>query len=234
MVGTAANDGAGVIAHQRERRGGPGGQHQMNPTATAATSLALGAALRRWRLLHRVKQNHAAEMFGVVQSTISRWESGQQAMESKERSKVEAIVSARLDTAADRVLAEFIRESTRNVHLVCDLTHRLLACSAARAHEFRVPESELLGRSLWPFATPALMAEESTLAQRGWYDQAAPCPIDIDTGENGSQIVPIWQSRCRWTRLLLSDGTPVRLVETLTASRARRSSREAPRNAPVP
>jgi len=34
----------------------------------------LGPQLKRWRALHRVKQSHAAELFGVAQSTISRWE----------------------------------------------------------------------------------------------------------------------------------------------------------------
>ena len=176
---------------------------------------ALGAALRRWRVLHSVKQVHEAELFCVTQSTISRWEMGQQAMEPREQAKVEAVVSGRLDAAADRVLAELVSESPRVVHLMCDLTHRLLACSQGRISEFGVPESELVGCSLWPFATAELVAEERRLADHGWYDRPAPPPLEIDTSENLSQIVPIWRSRCRWTRLLLSDGTPARLVETL-------------------
>ena len=179
------------------------------------SSPALGPALRRWRLLHRVKQAHAAELFGVAQSTISRWESGRQAMEPKEQAKVEAIVGTRLDAAADRVLAGLVCESPRAVHLICDLTHRLLACSPQRARQFGVPESDLIGRSLWRFATPELIAVEATLAGRGWHDLPAPAPIEFDTGDNRSRIVRIRQSRCRWTRLLLSDGSPARLVETL-------------------
>jgi transcriptional regulator with XRE-family HTH domain len=201
---------------------------------TARRNPALGTALRRWRVLHRVKQAHAAELFGVAQSTISRWESGRQAMEREEQAKVEAVVGARLDAAADRVLATLIGESPRAVHLICDLTHRLLACSAPRAKQFRVPESDLIGRSLWRFATRELVAMEGTLADRGWYERLAPPPVEFDTGHNRSQIVPIRQSRCRWTRLLLSDGTPARLVETLTPSavhRPRPAGRTGPRAA---
>lgn len=187
----------------------------MTMTKVANRRLALGAALRRWRILHRVKQEHAAELFGVNQSTISRWEMGRQSMEPKELTKVEAVVSARLDASADRVLAVLVSESPRVVHLMCDLTHRLLACSSGRAAEFGVPESELMGRSLWPYATAELIAEEQRLGDQGWYDEPAPMPLQIDTSENRSPIVPIWRSRCCWTRLLLSDGTPVRLVETL-------------------
>jgi transcriptional regulator with XRE-family HTH domain len=185
-------------------------------------SAGLAASLRRWRLLHRVKQEHAAELLGVAQSTISRWEAGRQTMEPAERLKVETVVSARLDTAADRVLATLVSESPRVVHLICDLTHRLLACSSARANEFGVPARELIGRTLLPYATAEINVVEEALAERGWYDQSAPSPFEFETGANGSRVVPIWQSRCRWTRLLLSDGTPARLVETI--SRCRRSS----------
>jgi transcriptional regulator with XRE-family HTH domain len=194
-----------------------------------ARNPALGPALRRWRLLHRVKQAHAAELFGVAQSTISRWESGRQTIEPEEQAKVEAVVGARLDAAAERVLAALVCESPRAVHLICDLTHRLLACSALRARQFGVPESELIGRSLWPFATEALVALEGTLAGRGWYERPAPPPLECDTGHNRSQIVRIRQSRCRWTRLLLSDGAPARLVETLSLNAAHRPTPAGPR-----
>jgi len=59
---------------------------------TPATHPQLGAALKRWRLLHHVKQSHAAELFNVNQSTISRWESGTQAMEPAERARAEALL----------------------------------------------------------------------------------------------------------------------------------------------
>jgi transcriptional regulator with XRE-family HTH domain len=194
-----------------------------NPAPGQTLGQALGPALRRWRLLHGVKQAHAAELFGVAQSTISRWESGRQAMEPEEQAKVEAVVGARLAAAADRVLAGLVCESPRAVHLICDLTHRLLACSSLRARQFGVPASELIGRSLLPFATAEVIAAEATLAGRGWYDRPAPPPIEFDTGDNRSPIVRIRQSRCRWTRLLLSDGAPARLVETLSITAARRS-----------
>jgi transcriptional regulator with XRE-family HTH domain len=203
----------------------------MRASNMAIPNPALGPALRRWRLLHRVKQAHAAELFGVAQSTISRWESARQAMEPEEQAKVEAVVGARLDAAADRVLAGLVSESPRAVHLICDLTHRLLACSPRRAEQFGVPESDLIGRSLLPFATEALVAMEGTLAGRGWYERPAPPPVECDTGHNRSRIVRIRESRCRWTRLLLTDGTPARLVETLTPSAAHRST-PAGRTAP--
>ncbi len=175
----------------------------------------LGGALRRWRVLHRVKQAHAAERLGVAQSTISRWEAGLQAMSSAERLAVEQIVAARLDNAADRVLAGLVSDVPRPVHLICDHSHRLLACSRHRAREFGINPSALLGASLLRFATDELVAADEQLGEEGWYDQAMPVPLVIDTGRNRSRLVPIRSGRCRWTRFILSDGSAVRLVETL-------------------
>ena len=175
----------------------------------------LGSALRRWRTLHRIKQSHAAGLFGVNQSTISRWEAGVQAMNPDERARVEALLQARLDGAADRALARLVEESGRPVHLVCDLSHRLLACSRPRAAEFALPLAELLGTSLWRFASADIMLKEAALDDVGWRDGMAPPALEFATGANGSALVPIRPGRCRWTRLILSDGSVARLVETL-------------------
>lgn len=174
-----------------------------------------GIALRRWRVLRRVKQSHAAELFGVTQSTISRWESGVQAMDPAAHQQLEQFLAARLDAAADQALARLVRESQRPVHLVCDLTHRLLACSPPRAAQFSSPLVDLLGRSLWRFATPEIFSAELALDASGWRECHAPPALEFVTGSNDSLLVPIRQSLCRWTRIPLSDGTAARLVETL-------------------
>ena len=93
----------------------------------------LGPMLKQWRMLNRVKQSHAAQMSGVCQSTISRWESGIQDADPEQRAGIEALLNARLSSAADHALARLVSGSSQPVHLVCDLTHRLLACSASRA-----------------------------------------------------------------------------------------------------
>ncbi|WP_186164565.1 helix-turn-helix domain-containing protein [Burkholderia gladioli] len=194
----------------------PISSNQATTTSLPPSALACspGASLRRWRTLRRIKQEHAAALFGVSQSTISRWEAGTQAVSHEELRRIEACLSARLDSAADRALERLVSHHTRPVHLVCDLTHRLLACSAPRAAEFAAPLSSLMGASLWPFATAEIVAREQSLRDAGWQGHPAPS-IEFDTGSNDSPQVPIRASRCRWTRFTLSDGTLARLVETL-------------------
>ncbi|MXN77896.1 helix-turn-helix domain-containing protein [Burkholderia sp. 4701] len=175
----------------------------------------LGPLLKRWRLLHRVKQHHAAELFGVAQSTISRWEAGVQQMSPDERALAERLLAARLDSAGDRALARLVAAHPGQVHLVCDLTHRLLASSRGRAAEFGMPLSALLGTSLWRYATPEIARVEASLDALGWRDRAGPPSVEFGSGANASRVVPIRRGTCRWTRMILSDGSAARLVETL-------------------
>lgn len=168
-----------------------------------------GPALRRWRLLHGIKQAHAAEIFAVSQSTISRWEAGTMAPAPDQNAKLASVLSARLGAAADWALARLVSESPRRVHLICNTTHVLLAASPSRKAEFG--REDLMGRSLWPFATPEIVVAEHEMR-----DAIGSC-VELETGENASLIVPILPSRCRWTRMMLSDGSTVRLVETLVA-----------------
>ncbi|MGC7406841.1 helix-turn-helix domain-containing protein [Pandoraea pneumonica] len=184
-----------------------------NPVCKPALATP-GATLRRWRVLRRIKQAHAAEWLGVSQSTISRWEAGTLSVTSDALVRIEALFAAQHDSAADDVLKRLVTHDSRAVHLVCDHTHRLLACSASRAAEFSSPLSMLMGVSLWPYATEAIVAREASLRDAGWYEQRAPS-MEFDTGSNDSAEVPIRPSRCRWTRITLGDGTVARLVETL-------------------
>ena len=102
-------------------------------------------------------------------------------MEPAERARMEAVLAARLDTGADRVLAGLVTESPRPVHLICDLSHRLLALSATRAQGFGCAPDAMIGRSLWPFITEELAAMEARLPTLGWREGAAVAPVEMET-----------------------------------------------------
>lgn len=174
----------------------------------------LGAALRRWRTLRRIKQQHAGELLGVSQATISRWENGHLAPDPDEEFRLRALMHARLDSAAERELARLVEHSARPVHLVCDLTHRLLALSPARERQCRLPRTALIGRSLWRYASAEIVAAERRLGELDWFGPAPPA-LEIVTGANHHAEVTIEPGRLRWARFQLSDGSAARLVETL-------------------
>jgi transcriptional regulator with XRE-family HTH domain len=174
----------------------------------------LGRSLYRWRALRRIKQQHAAELLGVSQATISRWENGQLPPDADEQLRLRTLMQARLDSAADRELARQVNHSSAAVHLVCDLTHRLLALSPSREQQCSVPRHQLIGQSLWPFASAEIIAAEKQLADLDWYGPAPPA-LELVTGPNGHHEIAIIPSRFRWVRFQLSDGSFARLVETL-------------------
>jgi transcriptional regulator with XRE-family HTH domain len=174
----------------------------------------LGRSLRLWRALRRVKQAHAAELLRVSQAMVSRWEAGTLVPDAEEQARLRQLMSARLDSAADHALARLVTDSSTSAHLVCDLTHRLLAASRGRSRDWDFRTPELLGVSLWRFATPEIQAAEAALTEDGWFEPEPPA-VELDTGANGSPVVPIRQGRMRWTRLQLSDGAFVRLAETI-------------------
>lgn len=175
----------------------------------------LGRSLRLWRTLRRLKQGSVAAELGVSQTTVSRWESGMAAPSLDEQQTLRRLMAARLDSAADFELGRLVERAPGAVHLICDLSHRLLAMSRGRERHCRLPRSELIGRALWCYATPEIVAQEARLDALGWYEPA-PGAVEFDTGASVEQDMPIIPSRMRWVRFQLSDGSFVRLTETIS------------------
>jgi transcriptional regulator with XRE-family HTH domain len=172
----------------------------------------LGRALRRWRRLRGVKQSHAAEQFGVTQATLSRWERGHHRIPHKSKRELLRLLAAPLDAAGDAGLRRLVESSSLPVHLICDLSHRLMAASPARLAEWRVDAGDLRGASLWRFASDEIRAAEGRLEGLGWYDDVGTGQVRFWTDANDSPLVPIAPGILVWERLQLSDGTLARLV----------------------
>ena len=174
-----------------------------------------GRALSRWRRLRGVKQSHAAELFGVTQATLSRWERGYHHLPDEAARRLTALLAAPLDSAGDAGLRRLVESSALPVHLICDLTHRLLAASPQRFAEWTAHASELRGTSLWRFATDEIQQAESRLGELGWYDEGTT-ELRFWTSDNHDPMVRIVPGVLVWERLTLSDGTLARLVTTVT------------------
>lgn len=185
-----------------------------NPTPTIGhADRYLGECLRTWRLLNRVKQSHAAELLSISQPTVSRIEKGLLQPSPTERAAIRELLVAQLTSAADRELVRLVNASSSSVHVVCDLTHRLIAASPRRCREFRVPLSDLLGRSLWKFATEELEQLEHRLPELGWFDGDAPAIEVCTRGRDYSEVV-VPHGEYKYMRFRLANGSHVRLIET--------------------
>ncbi|SON57357.1 putative zinc finger/helix-turn-helix protein, YgiT family [Hartmannibacter diazotrophicus] len=171
----------------------------------------LGSALRRWRTLNRVKQAALAETLGVSQTTVCRWESGAVMPSPQQVRHLSKLLTARPEAAADKALLDLVAMAHEPVHLVCDLTHRLLAASPARMATWRIPLADLLGVSLWRFASEGIRAGETRLEEAGWYKPVAPA-LTIMTERAEFPELTIRAGEIRLARIPLSDGSYARLV----------------------
>ena len=155
-----------------------------------------------------------AEVLGVSQGTVSRWESSTHEPDPSLRAKIVHVVTARSDSQSDAALKQLVVESRSAVHLVCDATHRLLAASATRAASWRGGVEGRLGVSLWPYATPGIVAAEESLRDRGWFERAFQT-VCFETGPNWSLEIPVAPSVVRWDSVPLADGRVGRLTTTV-------------------
>lgn len=154
---------------------------------------SIGRTLRQWRVIRRYKQNYVAELLKVSQATVSRWENGYIVPDSDERKAIEQLLATRLDNQGDRQLARLIESSTLSLHLVCDLTHRFLVCSAPRSRELHVETNELIGESLWQCASKEIYEAEAQLESIGWYEKPGAV-FDGKTSERQGPIIDITPS----------------------------------------
>lgn len=150
----------------------------------------LGLALRQMRLLRGIKQTHFAQLMGVNQATVSRWERGQLALSAAQQAMAHRLLAAACDSTQDAALKRLVESSTRKVHLVCDRTHRLLAASPSRQAEWRADAAEFMGRSLIGYASREILEAEATLEGLGWH--AAEFLKTIET-----EIIPLVEREYR-------------------------------------
>ena len=171
------------------------------------------ALFKRVRQQCGFKQSHVAELLGVAQATISRWERGELEI-SPERIEYLNRCANNAPPTTDCHLKRLIRHSLSPIHLICDTTHQLLAASPARLQEWGPQASELCGQSLWQFATDEIREAEQRLSNIGWCEGLTRSAVTYTRGreERGLRIFPGW---LLWERVPLADGGVGRLVTTI-------------------
>ena len=186
--------------------------------------LDFGRSLRRLRRLTGMKQSHLAELAGVTQATVSRWESGTHQPTPEQAVKLLPLLEARLDPAADAMLKRLVESSSLRVHLVCELltgcwryqrrggrnggTMRpaFMARRCGRSHRVGFRRARLDCRN---WAGMSLRRCRSP----GWTDFNYPGVIRMGPG--------MWL----WERMQISDGRFVRLVTSMKLEDLRRTVR---------
>jgi transcriptional regulator with XRE-family HTH domain len=165
--------------------------------------------LRRQRRARGWKQGHVAALLGVDQSTVSRWEAGVLVPDAGAVERALRLLGAA--PGDDCALRRLVRASRVPCHLVTDTDHRLLAVSPAREREWGRSAAELIGKSLWRFATPEIVQAEAQLGARAWWDEPAPAPVIVNTSAGCTEGLHIVAGLMVWERVWLASGEPARL-----------------------
>jgi transcriptional regulator with XRE-family HTH domain len=181
------------------------------PLELPTSSVLIGRSLRHWRRLNNVKQSTIAEVLGVSQASVSRWEAGQARLTRREKGALTRLIGARPTSAADQALLDLVASSPEPMHLICDLSHRLLAASPGRLATWRKGMDELRGTSLWHFASKDIVRAEKGLPDLGWHD-AISAELRFETEFHDCPTLWIKSGTIIWTRIPLSNGTMARLV----------------------
>lgn len=184
----------------------------MDGTSSYPSVPALMRAVRRTRALRGMKQSHLAELLRVGQSSISKWESGTHVPPGDMLDSLARFVTEAPARPSDAILKRLVEQSSREVHLVCDATHRLLAASPSRRAEWHLPSGN--GEPMWRYATPEIRRAEDLLPKFGWSERNGMAVL-FATGERCDPVVPIRPGRVLWERLPIGDHGWARLVTTL-------------------
>ncbi|MFH1805000.1 MAG: helix-turn-helix domain-containing protein [Pseudomonadota bacterium] len=170
-----------------------------------------GRQLRQWRRASEIKQDRLADILGVTQATVSRWEQGRQSPAPLHHKLLQDMMTRNRNFRLDQAIKRLVCQSRQRVHLIEDRSHRLLCSSLPRQEEWQRPDNDLLGQSLWRFATPEIAAAEKSLHDMGWHDDQADHIVFATSGRDGPPM-PIMDRYILWERFFLSDGTAVRLT----------------------
>jgi transcriptional regulator with XRE-family HTH domain len=173
---------------------------------------SLMRAVRRTRLLRGMKQSHLAELLGVGQASVSKWEGGRHIPAPEMLDALARFVAASPQKNSDAILKRLVEQSARPMHLICDTTHRLFAASRPRCAHWRLAENS--AEPMWPFATPEIRQAEEMLGSIGWTERADSAVV-FETSGQAHPLVPIEPGTVLWERLPLGDHGWARLVTTL-------------------
>ncbi|MBS8275456.1 XRE family transcriptional regulator [Thalassospira tepidiphila] len=183
----------------------------MKPMDETAPDKEFGRLLRQWRRTSDIKQSRLADILGVTQATVSRWESGAQSPAPLQYDLIHQMMTRKRNFRLDHAVKRLVMHSSQRVHLIEDRSHRLLCASRPRENEWQRDCTPLLGTSLWRFATPEIASAEKSLHDLGWHEDQTD-HLTFETSRRDGDPMRIIDTYILWERFFLSDGTAVRLT----------------------
>ncbi len=175
-----------------------------------------GAQLRRFRRLRALKQVALAELIGVDQATVSRWESGRQSPDLAMQQRLRDLMR-RIEPGEEVLLKHWINASI-GYTVLCDEDRIIRAASASYCSIHGLSPAEVLGRSTIPTFTAELEQALWLAVDRGFFEgQVASATVVARTNALSGQPRKI-PGISVWTPVRLTDGRVLRRVDRIALS----------------
>lgn len=175
-----------------------------------------GAQLRRFRRLRSLKQTALAELIGVDQATVSRWERGQQSPDLGMQQRLRDLLR-RIEPGEEVLLKHWINASV-GYTVLCDEDRVIRAASPSYCSIHGLSSTEVLGLSSIPVFTAELERALWLTADRGFFEgEVASATVvgRVNALSGRPRDIP---GISVWTPVPLTDGRVLRRVDRIALS----------------
>ena len=175
-----------------------------------------GAQLRRFRRLRALKQTALAELIGVDQATVSRWESGRQSPDLSMQQRLRDLMR-RIEPREEVLLSHWINASV-GYTVLCDEDRIIRAASPSYCTIHGIAASDVVGMSSIPAYTAELERALWLAVDRGFFegDVASITVVGRANALSGRpRDIP---GISVWTPVPLTDGRVLRRVDRIALS----------------
>ena len=190
-----------------------------------------GAQLRRFRRLRALKQTALAEMIGVDQATVSRWESGRQSPDLRTQRRLRDLVR-RIEPHQEVLLKHWIDTSV-GYTVLCDENRIIRAASASYCSIHGVSPSDVLGRSSLPVFTADLERALWQAVDRGFFEGEVASVTVVGRWNTLSGRQREVGGIAVWTPVPLADGQIWRRIDRIALSDEQFETARHQRNDPA-
>jgi transcriptional regulator with XRE-family HTH domain len=175
-----------------------------------------GGQLRRFRRLRSLKQTALAELIGVDQATISRWESGRQNPDLAMQHRLRDLMR-RIEPREEILLKHWINASV-GYTVLCDEDRIIRAASPSYCSIHGLSSADVLGLSSIPVFTAELERALWLAIDRGFFEgEVASATVVGRANALSGQSLDI-PGMSVWTPVPLTDGRVLRRVDRIALS----------------
>ncbi len=161
-----------------------------------------GTWVRQVRIQRNLKQAAFAEMIGVDQATVSRWEAGRTRPDAQAQNRIRTLMGSR---PADSLIRHWVKMAIGGVVLV-NSNRIILAASAQYSATHQIPVDEIVGLSVGPVFTEESDRLWQTAHNQGlfWGQIASVSAVTLTNSLSGHFHNVC--TKCIWMPAPLADG----------------------------